>query len=136
MFPVMRESRLHPVFHPVNRLEAVFERVPQEMTGRGVAVWHDAANLYVEVDVPGVAESDLDITVHQGQLFVRGERKAPEGRTYLHNSQVTGRFARTITLPEEVQNDAVVAQCVDGVLRVTLPKRPEAQPKRITVQSQ
>jgi len=131
----MRQNGHFPVFHPVNRLEAVFERVPQVLSGRGVAVWQDDVNLYVEVDVPGVAEADLDVTVHQGQLFVRGERKAPEGRKYLHNSQVTGRFARTITLPEDVQNDSVVAQFADGVLRVTLPKRPEAQPKRITVRS-
>jgi len=135
MFPVMRESRLFPVFQPVNRLEAVFERVPDMLMGRGVAVWQDEENLFVEVDLPGVAESDLDVTVHQGQLFVRGERKVQEGRKYLHNSQVSGRFARTVTLPEDVQNDKVAAEFVNGVLRITLPKRPEAQPKRITVQS-
>jgi HSP20 family protein len=100
-----------------------------------MALWQDQENVYFEADLPGVSASDLDVSLHQGVLKVRGERKPVEGRHYLYNNRPFGRFEQVVTLPEEVQTDGIQAEFVDGVLRVTLPKKPEAKPQRIAVQS-
>jgi len=135
MVPVLRDSLFVPVFGPANRLAGVLPR--REPLGSGVpmALWQDQENVYFEADLPGVSGSDLDVSVHQGVLKVRGERKPVEGRRYLYNNRPFGRFERVVTLPEEVQTDGIQAEFVDGVLRVTLPKKPEAKPQRIAVQS-
>jgi HSP20 family protein len=68
-------------------------------------------------------------------LFIRGERKAAEGRTYQYNGRAWGHFERVIALPEKVQTDAVEAELSNGVLRVVLPKSPEAKPRTITLKA-
>jgi HSP20 family protein len=68
-------------------------------------------------------------------LFIRGERKPEEGRQYLYNGRVWGQFERVITLPEAVDADNVEAELTDGILRVALPKRPEAKPKTIMLKT-
>jgi HSP20 family protein len=103
--------------------------------GVPVALWQDEASFHVEVELPGVAEADVQVTLHKGTLYLRGERKPAEGRSYLYNSRAFGPFERAITLPEKVDSEGVQAVLSEGVLRVTLPKRPEAQPKRVAVQS-
>jgi HSP20 family protein len=82
-----------------------------------------------------VADKDLDITVRNGMLFIRGERQPEEGRRYLYNGRLYGRFERVLTLPEAVNTDEVQATLRDGVLRVELLKSPEAKPKRITLKT-
>jgi HSP20 family protein len=104
-------------------------------TGVALGVWEDENNIYVEADLPGVAESDLDLTVHEGVLTVKGERKDEAGRAYLYNGRSFGRFERAITLPSEVANDEVHATLVNGVLRVVLAKAAEAKPRKITIRS-
>lgn len=135
MFPVLRGSRLLPLLEPVNRLEGAFDRASSPVAYAPMSVWQDSDKVYVEADVPGLLESDLEVTVHQGVLLIRGERKAEEGQNLLFNNRRFGRFERSVVLPDEVQADGVQADLANGVLRVTLPKRPEAQPKRISVQS-
>jgi len=80
-------------------------------------------------------DSDVDVTVHNGMLFIRGERRPAEGRRYLYNGRSFGRFERVITLPEAVKTDDVLATLKDGILSITLPKSPEAKPKKITLQA-
>ena len=75
------------------------------------------------------------MTVHNGMLFIRGERRPEEGRRYLYNGRSFGRFERVITLPEAVKTDDVQATLKDGILSITLPKSPEAKPKKITLQA-
>jgi len=100
-----------------------------------VSLWQDEDHVYVEADLPGVSEPDVQLTVHQGMLFIRGERKAAEGRTYQYDGRAWGRFERVIALPEKVQTDAVQAELSNGVLRVVLPKSPETKPKTISLKA-
>jgi HSP20 family protein len=100
-----------------------------------VSLWQDDDHIYVEADLPGMADEDVEVTVHMGVLFIRGERKAEPGRQYLYNGRTWGRFERAITLPDEVDTEAVQAELTQGVLRVSLPKRPEAKPRKITLKS-
>jgi HSP20 family protein len=99
-----------------------------------VAMWDDADKVFLEVELPGVKSSDIDVTVHNGLLRISGERKLPEGeRNYWVNDRSYGPFDRAITLPEDVDADSIDAQLTDGVLHIVLSKKPEAQPKKITV---
>lgn len=126
---------------PVNRLEALFDRVfddgiaSRPWSGAPLAMWEDDDRIYVEAELPGVAGEDLDITVHDGALSIRGERKAEGGRRYLYNGRSYGRFERTVMLPEAVDTDGVQATLKDGLLRVELPKSPESKPKKIAIKT-
>lgn len=99
------------------------------------SIWEDEDHFTIEADVPGVAESDLEVTVRDGMLFIRGERKAEEGRTYLYNSRPFGQFERVLSLPAAAVPEGVQASLNNGVLRVVLAKRPESKPHRIAIQA-
>jgi len=99
-----------------------------------VSMWDDANKVFLEVELPGVTKESLDLTVHNGVMRISGERKAPEGeRNYWVNERLYGPFDRTIALPDDVDSDNIEAQLSDGVLQITLSKKPEAQPKKIAV---
>lgn len=99
-----------------------------------VALWDDAGKVYLEAELPGVSKDDLDVTVHNGVLRITGERKHPESeRNYWVNDRMYGAFERAIALPDDVDADSIDAHLTDGVLHITLSKRPEAQPKKVTV---
>ena len=144
MLPVLRTNvaSLTPfVDGPAHRLDAFFDRVfrddaapmGQAWTGVPVAMWEDDDHIHVEADLPGVADTNLEIIVHNGMLFIQGERKPEESRRYLYNGRAYGRFERVITLPAAVKADDVQASLTDGVLRIALPKSPEARPKKIAI---
>jgi HSP20 family protein len=98
-----------------------------------VSVWQDDNNIYVEAELPGVAEKDVDITVDSGVLTIKAERHDEEGRVYLFNGRSFGRFERAVTLPEHIDSEHVEATLSGGVLRVVLPKHQSARPRKITL---
>lgn len=98
--------------------------------------WEDEGHLYVEVDLPGTKNQDIELVLDDGKLHLKCQRKAPESdRKYGFNSRQYGEFERVFTLPETIDTENVVAEMHDGVLYVTLSKLPAAQPKRITVKT-
>jgi len=98
-------------------------------------MWQDENNLYIEAEMPGVLEKDLEVTVHGDVLSIKAQRHEPEGRKYLYNGRIFGRFERALALPESVDTDAVEATIEGGVLYLRLPKKAEARPKKITVKN-
>jgi len=145
MLPVLRTNYPSAPVAPrsINRLDSLFESffgddggpLGPAWSGAPLAMWQDEDRICIEAELPGVADKDLDITVHNGMLFIRGERKPEEGRRYLYNGRTYGRFERVVTLPEAVTTDGVQATMKDGVLRIELPKSPEAKPKKITLKT-
>jgi HSP20 family protein len=143
MLPAFRTaSEMAPVAaRPINRLDSLFDRVfgsdggvpAQEWCGASLSMWEDDDQVGIEVELPGVADKDLEITLDDGKLFIRGERKPEEGRRYLYNGRWYSRFERVITLPSAVKTEGAEAALRDGVLHVRLPKSPEAKPKKIAV---
>jgi HSP20 family protein len=86
------------------------------------------------VELPGLSKDDFELIAHEGKLRISGQRKAPEGeRNYWRNERCYGTFERTIALPESVDWDNVEAELTHGVLRITLHKRPEAQPRKVEI---
>jgi len=152
---VLREERLMPANRnnpamtrwsvPINRLEGLFDGLfddgvfsfgfRADESAVPISLWHDDDHIYVEADLPGMTDQDIEVTVHNGVLSIRGERKPEQGRRYVYNGRTWGRFDRAIALPDKVDAGAVQAELSQGVLRVTLPKSPETKPRKITLKS-
>jgi HSP20 family protein len=101
-------------------------------------VEESAAGLKLTFEVPGVDPENLSVTFENGVLTVTGEkrleRKAGNGNGGTHGFERRyGRFERSVTLPQTVDPDRISADCRNGVLTIELPKRPEAQPRRIEI---
>ncbi len=98
------------------------------------SIWEADNTFHIEVDSPGVAKEDVELTFDKGALQVTLERKGPEGeRTNWHNERGYGKVSRSVSLPETVDPNTITAELTNGVLHVTIAKLPEAQPKKIDV---
>jgi HSP20 family protein len=87
-------------------------------------------------DLPGVAESDLDIAVHNNVLTVSGSRQSEErkeGESYALYERQYGSFSRSFSLPDTADGDRVEAKLDGGVLTLTIWKRAEAKPRKIAL---
>jgi HSP20 family protein len=100
-----------------------------------MSMWQDDNNIYVEVELPGVAQDDVEITVQNGVLTIKAQRREPEGRVYSYNGRSFGRFERSVVLPVSVDSDHVEASLNSGILQLTLPKHQSARAKKITLKS-
>ena len=90
----------------------------------------------LKFDVPGVNTSSIDITLEQGVLTISGEREKDSVESDAERRRVErphGRFHRRFTLPDTVDAANVRATGRNGILEVTIPKQPKAQPRRIEV---
>jgi HSP20 family protein len=94
--------------------------------------------LCVEAEVPGIKPEDIQISVIGKTLTLAGERKPEEtgGVSYHRRERKWGGFRKAITLPDEVNQDAVQAECKNGVLKIVLPKAEHAKPRKIEIASE
>jgi HSP20 family protein len=94
--------------------------------------------IVVKSDLPGVKPEDVDISIRENTLTIKGEFEAEE-ETEQENVHIRerryGAFQRSIPLPKAVEAEKAEAEFEDGVLRVTLPTVEEEKPKRISVQA-
>jgi HSP20 family protein len=87
-------------------------------------------------DLPGVDDKNLDVSLTGNLLTISGHReqeKREDSDTYYATERTYGSFSRAFTLPEGTDADHVTADLKNGVLVVTIPKKPEVQPKKITI---
>jgi HSP20 family protein len=90
-------------------------------------------------DLPGVKQENLDITLTENRLTIGGHREAEErkeGERFYAIERSYGQFTRTFSLPEGVDAEHVRAELKDGVLTLVVPKRPEVQPRKITIRAE
>jgi len=89
-------------------------------------------------DVPGLVESDVDVLLNQDVLTVKGTRTVdvPEGYSVHRRERAATEFSRSFTLPAMVDAERTTARVQNGVLTVTMPKLPEAQPRQITIKGE
>ena len=94
-----------------------------------------AAGICVCVDMPGVAEKDVDITLEKNVLSITGsiEPELPEGLNLTYAEYAVGDYQRSFTLPNEVDRDGITASVKNGVLKLFLPRSGESKSKKITV---
>ncbi len=87
-------------------------------------------------DVPGLKPEQLEVTIENDTLTIRGELAGrAEGRNYLLNERVSGRFERILTINTPIDNNKVEAVFEDGVLTLSLPKAEAAKPRTISVKA-
>lgn len=87
-------------------------------------------------DLPGIREEDLDISLTGNQLVVSGKRECEEcaeNEQYHLRERSYGRFSRSFSLPDGIDAEQVKAHLKEGVLTLTIGKKPEVQPRRIQV---
>ena len=99
-------------------------------------VLETADEIVVEVDLPGHKQEELQIKVDGDVLTIEAERKAErvqKGDSYHRSERILGKFARSFTLPANVDSTRTVAKYEAGVLQIRLPKREEAKPRTIKV---
>ena len=100
------------------------------------ALWEDEDSFHLELEVPGVANDDIEITYEKGKLVVSAQRKSPDAdRKYWHHNRSYGQSRFRLQLPDTVDGEKIEAQLKQGVLQLTLAKIPEAQPKKIAVKT-
>jgi len=97
----------------------------------------DGSNFVLRADVPGLAESDLQISVAGNTVTLRGERKVqvPEGYSTHRRERSAVSFAKSYQLPARVDAEKVTATLKHGVLTLSLPKVADARPRQITVKA-
>jgi HSP20 family protein len=103
-----------------------------------INITEDNDNFYVRAELPGVKPESMDISVVEGRLLIRGERKiGPEDEktNYHRRERESGFFRRTVSLPARVSGDKVSAAMKNGVLTIALPKAEEFKPRKITVKT-
>lgn len=98
--------------------------------------FYDTGSAFVlEAEVPGLAESDFQLTLSQDVLTVSGKRNAnvPEGYSVHRRERKSFDFSRSYALPAKVDPEKTTAALKDGVLTITLEKAPEVKPRQIAV---
>src|ERR1700739_3225440 len=129
----------------VGRWQRQLERALGEETDGASVSWiphvdvrEQDGQFVVTADLPGVEGKDIEVTADKGVLTIKGERRSEKQSSkdgYERVERASGTFLRRFTLPASVDAEAIKATHVNGVLEVSIPKRPEAQPRRIEVQA-
>jgi HSP20 family protein len=129
------------------------ERLFDEMVGRGLwrdsderslrGSWMPAINILeredamvITADLPGLRAEDVEVTVEEGTLSIRGERRleeAAEGETYHRVERLYGIFERSFSLPNSVDVEKIEARFSNGEMVLTLPKREESKPRSVKI---
>lgn len=158
--PVQRENRPAPVsrmFGSFEDLERMMDRVLDRPWWRPMswerAPWSGLMSLdgrwprvdiverdkevVVRAEVPGIDRKDLDVSVSDSSVTIKGEThrdKEEEDGDFYRCERARGAFARTLSLPAEVDADKVAARFSDGVLEITLPKVEQARRRKVEIQ--
>lgn len=131
----------------VSDIQTEVNRLFDNFFGRSVSAaggaWVPPVDLYetkddlvVMMEVPGVRDKDVTVSIIGDLLSVKGERRLEHDvkeQQFLHVERVYGKFERLVELPIPVQTDKVKASYRDGVLEIKLPKTEEIKPKEIKV---
>ncbi len=95
-----------------------------------------ADKVIVKVEVPGIDPKEIDISIQDNTLLIKGEKKEEKeekGKNYYRMERRYGNFSRSIALPASIDANKVSAECKNGVLEITLQKKEEVKPKQISV---
>ncbi|RKY36546.1 MAG: Hsp20/alpha crystallin family protein [Candidatus Omnitrophota bacterium] len=126
----------------INRLfETSFSRLPQrfiseESFAPAIDLYEDENEYVVEAELPGLKQDEIKVSVEDDILTISGEKKrekeVKEGNLY-RSERFYGKFERQIVLPQNTEKDNIKASYKNGVLKVVIPKKEEAKPKRVDI---
>jgi HSP20 family protein len=129
-------------------MEDLFQRFfgPAETEPNGLTkVWAPRVDVaetekevYVKAELPGVDPKEVELTVHDGVLTIRGEKKEEKEekkKEYHRVERFFGQFYREVPLPAGTDTEKITASSAQGVITVAIPKKPEILPKKITIKA-
>ena len=137
-FSAMQErmNRMNRLFRESNSHGGPEEALTTTILAPPVDIYEDGHNIVLKIDVPGIDEKDIDVSIQNNTLTVHGERKIEKEEKEENFRRVErqyGSFTRSFTLPSSVDPGQVSAHCDRGVLKINLAKRVEAKPTQIKV---
>jgi HSP20 family protein len=134
----------YPTFKEMARLLDEYSRSTGFETGRRencvprLNAYSNEDGLLLTLEVPGVEPKELEISVRDHVLTIKGEVPAhphKEGESFLRSERRTGSFLREVTLPFRVTDDHVKAEYRHGVVKLAIAKPEEEKPRRIAIQA-
>jgi HSP20 family protein len=126
----------------INRLfETSFSRLPQRFVSEesfapAIDLYEDENEYVVEAELPGLKQDEIKVSVEDDILSISGEKKrekeVKEENLY-RSERFYGKFERQIVLPQNADRENIKASYKDGVLKVIIPKKEEAKPKKVDI---
>lgn len=128
------------------KMNRLFE---ETFTGRGEkkdlvsGTWSPSVDIYetenalvLSAEVPGMKEDEIEIKIEDNTLILQGERKfekETKEENYHRIERSYGSFYRSFTLPNSIDQDKIQAEHENGILKITMPKKPELKPRKVKV---
>src|ERR1700685_1961878 len=142
--PLFRWGHTWDAFQDLEReVDQLLNSVNLTFQGIRLGAQFPAVNLYeldneylLTCELPGTKVEDLELTIANGLLRLKGCRSEPAGvpeEHYRRQERVHGKWERTLSVPERVREEGLSAEFIDGILRIHLPKGEQEQPRRIAV---
>lgn len=101
-----------------------------------VDIYETENEIVLTAEVPGVDEKNIEIKLEDNTLSLKGDRnfeKETKEENYHRIERAYGSFYRSFTLPRNVDQDNIKAESENGILRITMPKKPELKPKKVKI---
>ena len=133
------QDRMNRIFRESFSPEGSDEALTTSNFAPPVDVYEDEHNITLKIEVPGIDEKDINVTIENNTLTVRGERrfeKDEKEENFHRVERMYGSFTRSFTLPNTVDPEQVSAHYEKGVLKIRLAKKAEAKPKLIKVNTE
>lgn len=134
--PFSEMRRFRGVFD--NMFDTLFDFGPRQAWSPAMNLYRDGGELVAELALPGVRKEDVEVRLEGETLTISGHAKSEKEVREEHmfrREMFSGRFSRSIRLPQGVQAEQIKAECKDGVLKVHMPMAEEsAQARRIDIQ--
>jgi HSP20 family protein len=101
-----------------------------------VDIYEKEHELVLSAELPGIEDSDINIEIENNTLTLKGERKFTKEvneENYHRIERAYGSFARSFSLPHYIEQENIAAEHENGILKITMPKKAESKPKKISV---
>ncbi|MBD3673777.1 MAG: Hsp20/alpha crystallin family protein [Planctomycetaceae bacterium] len=142
--PVFRWGNAWDAFRDLEReVDRLMGSMDFTLQGVRLGRTFPAVNLYeyddhylLTSELPGMKKSDLDLSIAQGILTLKGNRTADDvpDSSYRRSERYRGQWQRSLNLPDRVMEEGLKAELTNGILKITLPKAPEVTPRQIPIQ--
>lgn len=133
-----------PLLEPFEEMDKMFNDFLPATRGAGggfmpaIDMYEDKDNIIVETQLAGIDPDKVNIAIENDVLSIKGESEKKseiDEKNYYRKEIRRGSFYRSIPLPTHVMGDKATAEAEGGLLKVTIPKAPEAKPKTIKIQT-
>ena len=131
-----RMNRMNRLIREGHSPEGPEEALTTTTLAPPVDIYEDEHNILLKIEVPGIDEKDIDVSIQNNTLTVHGERKIEKEEkeeNFRRIERQYGSFTRSFTIPSSVDPGQVSARCDKGVLNINLAKKAEAKPTQIKV---